>query len=270
MGYQHLEIEVVDGVGWLWLNRPDKHNALSEDMWEDIPAAMAELAGDDEVRAVVVAGRGPSFTVGIDLQMLMAVSPTDLPSDAARKMALYRKIKQLQGTMTALEVCPKPVIAAVHGWCIGAGVDLITAADIRIAAEDAVFGVRETKIGLVADVGTLQRLPKILAPGHVAELAYTGKDVDAAHAQRIALVNHVYPDHRELHAAAQALAAEVAANSPLVVQGVKAVLEAEQDMSTAAALDHVALWNASFLMSNDLAEAMAAFTERRPPDFTGT
>ncbi len=270
MEYEHLEIEVRDHVGWLWLNRPGKHNALSADMWADIPSAVAELADDPEVRVLAVAGRGPAFTVGIDLGMLMTVSQTDEPSEATRKMAFYRKVKQLQGTMSAFEQCPKPVIAAVHGWCIGAGVDLITACDIRLASADAAFGVRETKIALVADVGTLQRLPKVIAPGHVAELAYTGKDIDAAEAERIGLVNRVYRDHDALIEAATSMAAEIAANSPFVVQGIKAVLQAEEGMSTAAALEHVALWNTSFLMTDDLVEAMNAFVEKRPPEFKGT
>lgn len=270
MGYEHLEIEVGDHVGWLWLNRPEKHNALSADMWADIPGAVAELADDPEVRVVVVAGRGAAFTVGIDLGMLMVVNQNDEPSEATRKMALYRTVKRMQDTMTAFERCPKPVIAAVHGWCIGAGVDLITACDIRLASADAAFGVRETKIALVADVGTLQRLPKVIAPGHVAELAFTGKDIDAAEAERIGLVNRVYRDHDALLEAAGQMAAEIAANSPFVVQGVKAVLQAEEGMSTAAALDHVALWNTSFLMTDDLVEAMNAFVERRPPEFKGT
>jgi enoyl-CoA hydratase len=269
MGYEHIEIEVRDHVGWLWLNRPDKRNALSEDMWSDIPAAVRELDADEDVRVIVVAGRGPAFTVGIDLGMLMSVAPTGT-SDADSKRRLYRKIKELQETMTAFEATPKPVIAAVHGWCIGAGVDLVSAVDIRLASADATFGIRETRIGLVADVGTLQRLPRVLAPGHVAELAYTGKDIDAQHAERIGLVNHVYRDAETLHDAAESMALEIAANSPIVVQGIKAVLQAEEGMSTSAALDHMALWNAAFLMSNDLGEAMAAHMEKRAPDFTGT
>jgi enoyl-CoA hydratase len=270
MGYEHVEIEVVDHVGWLWLNRPEKKNALSEDMWADIPQAMADLGADPEVRVVVVAGRGDSFTVGIDLAMLARVNTHDGESEAIRKQNMYRLVKELQQTMTAFEACPKPVIAAVHGYCLGAGVDLITACDIRLATADAVIGIRETKLGLVADVGTMQRLPKVIAPGHMAELAYTGRDIDGREAERIGLVNRTHPSADDLFAAARALAAEIAANSPLVVQGIKAVLHAEEGMSTQAALDHMALWNTSFLMSNDLMEAMSAFMQKRPPDFTGT
>jgi enoyl-CoA hydratase len=270
MGHEHIEIEVVDHVGWLWLNRPDKKNALSEDMWADIPRAISDLGADPEVRVVVVAGRGDSLTVGIDLEMLMEVNTHEGESEAVRKMNMYRMVKVLQATMTSFEACPKPVIAAIHGYCLGAGVDLITACDIRLATADAVIGVRETKMGLVADVGTMQRLPRIVAPGHVAELAYTGKDIDGREAERIGLVNRCYESTDDLLAAARAMAAEIAANSPLVVQGIKEVLQAEEGMSTKAALDHVALWNTSFLMSNDLMEALAAFMQKRPPDFTGT
>lgn len=269
MGYQHLEVDVDGHVGWLWLNRPEKLNAMSEDMWADIPAAMAELDDDDSVRVIVVAGRGPAFTVGIDLAMLGSLDHA-ASSDAEKRMKLYQTIKRLQHTMSVFADSSKPVIAAVHGHCLGAGIDLITACDVRLASADATFSVRETRMGLVADVGTLQRLPKIIAPGHVAELVYTGKDVDASEAERIGLTNRTLGDRDALFQAADELAQQIAANSPLVVQGAKQVLREEEDMTTEAALDHVALWNASFLWSNDLQEAMMAFMEKRDPDFTGT
>jgi enoyl-CoA hydratase len=269
MGYQHLEVERQGRVGWLWLNRPDKRNALSADMWHDIPRAMDEVAADADVRAVVVAGRGPAFSVGIDLEMLGGMRPEGRSETEAR-FALYGKIKRLQATMSCLADCPKPVVAAVHGYCLGAGIDLITACDMRLATADAVFAVRETRMALVADVGTLQRLPRLIPAGHVADMVYTGRDLDAARAEKIGLVNDVYPDVDSLHEAAQGLAAQIAANSPLAVHGSKAVLSAGAGMTTEQALDHVALWNPAFLHSHDLAEALAAFVEKRPPDFTGT
>lgn len=269
MGYQHLEVDVAGHIGWLWLNRPEKLNAMSDDMWADIPAAMAELDEDASVRVVVVAGRGSAFTVGIDLAMLGGLDSA-ASSDAEKRMKLYQTIKRLQHTMGVFADSPKPVIAAVHGHCLGAGIDLITACDIRLASAGATFSVRETRMGLVADVGTLQRLPQIIAPGHVAELVYTGKDIDAAEAERIGLTNRTLPDPEALFRAADEVAQQIAANSPLVVQGAKRVLREEEDMTTEAALDHVALWNAAFLWSNDLQEAMTAFMEKRDPDFTGT
>ena len=269
MGYEHVEIEVRDGIGWLWLNRPDKLNAMPRDMWSDIPSAVSELDSDESVRAIVVAGRGRAFSVGIDLAMLSGME-IEAASEADKRTKLYREIRTLQGTFTSFADSPKPVIAAIHGYCLGAGMDLATACDIRLASSDAVFSVRETKMGLVADVGTTQRLPKIIPRGHVAELIFTGKDIDATEADRIGLVNRVHADHSELMEAVEAMATEIAANSPLVVQGAKRVLALEENMSTSAALDHMALWNSAFLWSNDLREAMVAHLEKRPPDFTGT
>jgi enoyl-CoA hydratase len=221
------------------------------------------------VRVVIVAGRGDSFTVGIDIAMLMGLQ-VEGASPADRNMQMFQQVKRLQSTMTAFESCPVPVIAAVHGYCLGAGIDLITACDIRLATADAVMGVRETRMGLIADVGTLQRLPKIIAAGHAAELLYTGSDVDGNEAARIGLVNRCFPDLESLEKGAMTLAETIAANSPLVVQGIKAVLAAEDGMGTASALDHIALWNTAFLQSNDLGEALAAHLERRPPHYTGT
>ncbi len=153
--------------------------------------------------------------------------------------------------------------------CIGGGMDLITACDMRLASADATFSVRETKIAIVADLGTLQRLPAIIPQGHVAELAFTGKDIAAERARQIGLVNDVYPDAEALLEAAHALAREIAANSPLAVQGAKAVLRAGEGRIIEEALDYVALWNASFLHSNDLTEAVTAFMEKRTPVFKG-
>lgn len=268
MGYDHLTIERRQGVGWLWLDRPAQRNALSPDMWADIPDAVAELGSDPQVRVLVVAGRGPAFTVGIDVEMLEDLPPEGR-SESEIRSRLYHEIKRLQTTMTAFADCPRPVIAAVHGWCLGAGMDLVTACDIRLASTDAVFSVRETRLALVADVGTLQRLPAIVGPGHASDLIYTGRDIDAVRAERIGLVNDVHPDVETLHTAAQSLGEEIASNSPLAVEGSKTVLRAGADMSATQALDHVALWNAAFMQSNDLQEALAAYGDKRPPDFTG-
>jgi enoyl-CoA hydratase len=184
-------------------------------------------------------------------------------------MALYRSIKKMQRTFSAVAECPKPVIAAVHSHCIGAGVDLITACDIRYASEDAVFSVRETKLAMVADVGTLQRLPGIVDPGALAEMVYTGRDYPAAEAHAMGLVGRVFPDADAVHKAALEVAHEIAANSPLAVQGAKAVLRAGEGRTVEENLEYVALWNSSFLASNDFIEATMAFLQKRPPEFTG-
>jgi enoyl-CoA hydratase len=188
---------------------------------------------------------------------------------AARASKARSEVLRLQASISAVAGCPKPVIAAVHGYCIGGGVDLIAACDIRLASADAVFSVREAKVAIVADLGSLQRLPAIIGAGHLAELAFTGKDIDAARAKEIGLVNEVSSDAEAVRAAAAALAAEIAANSPVAVQGTKAVLAANDGRTVTEGLEYVATWNAGMLASDDLVEAMTAFVERRPPTFTG-
>ncbi len=270
-----LALEVDGHVATLWLDRPEKRNAMGPAFWDDLPRAMAAIGDDPSVRVVVIAARGPHFSVGLDLVAMAGIAggaePTDgpRPSVASRARRSRAEIARLQASVTSVADCPVPVIAAVHGWCIGGGVDLIAACDIRLASADAQFSVRETKVAIVADIGSLQRLPAIIGKGHVAELAYTGKDISAARAESIGLVNHVSADAGTVLADARAMAAEIAANPPLAVQGTKAVLVAGEGRTVAEGLDYVATWNAAFLASDDLAEAMAAFVEKRPPVFTG-
>ncbi len=269
MGYEHIEVEHRDHVGVVWLSRPDKRNALSEDMWADLPSAIAGLDSDQQIRVIVLGGRGAAFSVGIDLGMLGSLQDIG-GSSAETNMRLYRKILELQATATSLAETNKPVIAAIQGWCLGAGMDLATACDIRLAAADAVFSIRETRMGLVADTGVLQRLPAIVGAGVTAHMAYTGDDFDAGWALEKGLVNTVYPDVESLHAGAFELAGQIASNSPLVTQGIKKVLSETASRSVEDALEYVAQWNSSFLISNDLMEAINAFLEKRDPDYTGT
>ena len=256
----------------LWLDSPERRNAMGPAFWQDLPRLIQELGDDPEVRAIVLAAKGPHFTVGLDLKAFGQLTGTNGGgggSDAIRRTRQYATIKRFQRAVTAVADCPKPVIVAVHGYCIGGGVDLITACDIRLASADALFTVRETKIAIVADVGTLQRLPRIIPAGHVAELAYTGKDITAARAKEIGLVNDVHKDAAATVAAAREMAVEIAENSPLTVQGVKAVLRAGEGRSVAEGLDYVALWNSAFFPTEDTGEALAAFTEKRRPNFRG-
>jgi enoyl-CoA hydratase len=190
-------------------------------------------------------------------------------SMAARARAGRVEVLRLQDAISAVSRCPKPAIAAVHGYCIGGGVDLIAACDIRLASADAVFSVREAKMAIVADLGSLQRLPAIIGPGHLAELAFTGKDITAERAKEIGLVNDVAADAEGVLKLGRAMAAEIASNSPLAVQGTKAVLAANEGRTVAEGLDYVATWNAGMLASDDLTEAVTAFMEKRTPKFTG-
>ena len=275
MQLENLTIERTGAVATLWLDRPAKLNALNRALWSAIPAAVAVLDTDPEVRVIVLAGRGKAFCAGIDLVdhapgMAAGGSLSGKGGSAVgKRLALLDDIRRYQDTCSCFANTNKPVIAAVHGVCIGAGMDLITACDIRLTSADATFSVRETRIAMVADVGTLQRLPRIIGDGPARELIFTGRDIDATRALAIGLVNEVLPDAASVHSRAHALAQEIAANSPLAVQGSKQVLGHAARREVQAELDYVALWNAAFLHSEDLAEAMTAFMQRRKPDFHG-
>jgi enoyl-CoA hydratase len=268
-------------IATVWLDRPEARNAMGQDLWRDLPLAMDAVTNHPEVRVIVVAAKGPHFTVGLDLKAMGGLlsgggDPGEADkaratpaSSAARARGTRSEVLRLQDSITAVARCPKPVIAAVHGYCIGGGVDLISACDIRLASADAVFSVREAKMAIVADLGSLQRLPSILSSGHLAELAFTGKDISAARAKEIGLVNDVAADAEGVLKAANELAGEIAANSPIAVQGTKAVLAANEGKTVAEGLDYVATWNAGMLASDDLTEAVVAFMEKRSPKFTG-
>jgi len=272
-----ISIERRGPVAVVWLDRPDQRNAFAPEFWTTLPSTMEDLGDDPGVRAVVVAAKGSAFTVGLDLKSFGPVIATGSldptaaapASPAAQRVKTRKLVETMQHTFSSLAQCPVPVIAAIHGYCIGAGVDLITACDIRYAAADAVFSIRETRLAMVADVGTLQRLPHIIDPGSVAELAYTGRDFDAGEAASMGLITRLLPNQDATLAAAIETAELIATNSPLAVRGTKAVLRAGQGKTVEEALDYVALWNAAFLHSNDLGEAMASFIERRPPEFKG-
>jgi enoyl-CoA hydratase len=266
-----MKVDVADGVAEVTLLGPGKGNAMGPDFWRELPLVFGTLDTHPDVRAVVLTGSGANFSYGLDLPAIMP-SWGPLLSDnalAAPRTKLLDEIREMQRTVTSIAECRKPVIAAVSGWCVGGGVDVISAADIRLASADAKFSVREVKVAIVADLGSLQRLAGIVGEGHLRELAFTGRDVDAGRAERIGLVNDVYPDQPAVLAAARELAGEIAANPPLVVQGVKDVLGQRRERHVADGLRYVAAWNAAFLPSEDLGEAAQAFFERRPPRFHG-
>jgi enoyl-CoA hydratase len=239
-------------------------------MFNELGAAFRELADDSELRAVILKSNAKHFTYGLDLAAAFSEQGSAFGGgDVKARLELRRTILRLQADLNAVAACPVPVIAAIHGRCIGGGIDLITTCDIRLASSDALLSVREIKVAMVADLGTLQRLPLLVSQGHLRELAYTGKDISAARAQQIGLVNDVYPDAADLSRAALDLAREIAENSPLAVRGVKQVLDFGLTKAPADGLAYVAAWNAAFLPSEDLMEAVVAFREKRPPRFTG-
>jgi enoyl-CoA hydratase len=265
-----LRLSIRDHVADVVLRGPGKGNAMGPDFWRECPRVFEKLDRDESVRAIVVSAEGNHFTYGLDLPAMMGdLSSAISEGLAASRTKLHDKVLELQRAFQLVAACKKPVIAAVNGWCIGGGIDFITACDVRLCTKDAKFSVREVKVAMVADLGTLQRLPAIVGHGHTRELALTGKDIDAARALRIGLVNDVSDTKEALLEAAHAMAREIAANPPLVVQGVKQVLESAHAPAVDAGLRYVAAWNSAFLPSKDLGEAFGAFLERRAPKFTG-
>ncbi|ALV46081.1 enoyl-CoA hydratase [Arthrobacter alpinus] len=257
-----VEEAPTPGVAVVRLTGPGRGNMMGLAFWAELPQLFAALDADDGVRAVVLAGTGNNFSTGLDVAEVLGswlerLGPGSR-AQAAQRTELLSVIKSLQDGVTAVATCQKPVIAAVHGWCIGGGVDLISGADVRLASDDAKFSIREVRLAIVADVGSLQRLRGIVGEGHLRELALTGKDISAQRAERIGLVNEVLEDPESLMSAALAMAGEMAANSPLAVAGTKAVLNEGREEDIARGLRHVALWNSSFMHSEDLLEAVAA------------
>jgi enoyl-CoA hydratase len=268
---ESLTVEVKDNVAQVTLIGPGKGNAMGPEFWAEMPVVFAELDADPEVRAIVLTGSGNNFCFGLNLLTMGNTLSDTMANEVSAKPRtdFHTHLKHLQHSISAVADCRTPTIASIHGWCIGGGVDLISAVDIRYASADAKFSVREVKLSIVADVGSLARLPYILSDGHLRELALTGKDIDAARAEKIGLVNDVLPDAQSALAAAHATAAEIAANSPLVTRGIKDVLDEQRTADVAASLRYVAAWNSAFLPSRDLKEGISAMFSKRTPNFTG-
>lgn len=271
MAYEFYLVEKKPPLAWVYLNRPEKKNAMNPPAWKETPPIFEDLDNDPEIRAIIVSGKGTCFSTGIDL-MGMA---TELPELMEKKQtggvkaAMRKKIRILQDTMTCIERCKKPVIAAVHGYCIGAGLDMITACDIRLSEKNAVFSLREAAVGIVADVGVLQRLPHIVGQGITRELAFTAKNIDAHRAKEVLLVNHVYETYEELMENAEKEAILISKMSPLAVCASKDVLNFGIGKSVEDGLAYVASMSTNIIPSEDLTEAVTAFIEKREPVFPG-
>ncbi|PHP67964.1 enoyl-CoA hydratase [Zhengella mangrovi] len=250
-------------VAEIAMNRPDVANAMSPDFWEDLPRIMDDLAADGSVRAAILTGEGRHFSGGMDLATFNSIAAL-LQSEPGRAAhALRGLILKLQDSFTAIERAPFPVIAAIHGACIGGAIDMITACDIRLASADAFFAIEEINIGMAADVGTLQRLPKLIAPALAAELALTGRRFDAAEARAMGLVSQVAADRDSVVSVARDMAQAMAARSPLAMAGIKRNLAYARDHSVADGLDYIATWNGGMLRAEDLMEAIKARGEKR-------
>ncbi len=267
--YQSLAFEQTDGVMTVSLLGPGKGNAMGPEFWEELPRAMDEINQLSDVRCIVFRGSGGHFSYGLDLpQMMPRLSAlTTGATMAHQRLDLMAQIRQMQLGFQKMYESPKPIIAAVHGWCIGGGVNMIAAADIRLCSQDAKFSLREAKLAITPDIGGLQFLPHIIGQGYTREMAFTGADYDAAFAEKIGLVNHVYETPDQLFAEASALAQRIVDNPSGAVQGAKQVLNYGIDKSIEDGLQYVALWNSSQLQSDDFSEAMQATLEKRKAEF---
>lgn len=293
--YTTLKATILDGnVGQLTLSRPERGNAQTVSppqpaprslqltlcpptpsfsqmtMWEELPAALAALQAAG-ARAIVLSGAGRHFCTGIDLSVLggEALQAEDAACAGRSRLRFISYVKILQAAMTACEAAPVPVLAAVHGACFGAGVDLVTACDMRYATADARFCVKEADLGLAADMGTLARLPGIVGDGVARDLALTAREMDGEEALRVGLVTRMFGSNEELEAGAVAAARALAAKSPLALAGTKHMMLKQRGRTVEEGLDAVAVWNAALLPgSADIREAFAARAEGRAPRFS--
>ncbi len=260
--FETLEVSFAEQVATVCLNRPDKANSMDSAMWRELQVCFEWLDAEPGVRVVVLTGNGKHFCAGLDLAMFGEVL-SDSGDPARRAEAFRRTVLRMQDNLSAIEQCRKPVLAAIHNTCIGGGVDMVCCADMRYATEDAYFSIREIDIGMTADVGTLQRLPRIIPEAMVRELAYTGRDMDAEEARALGFVNRVFEDRDTLLREVHAIARTIARKSPLAVRGSKEMLLYARDHSVQDGLNYVATWNAGMLSEQDLQEGIAAQLEKR-------
>lgn len=255
--FETLELSIEEKVATVHLNRPDKANAMNVPMWDELQVCFEWLDAEPDVRVVILAGNGKHFCAGMDLSVFGGLSGSK-QDPARRAEALRRTALRLQGNLTAIEKCRVPVLAAVHNTCIGGGVDMVCCADMRYASEDAFFSIREIDIGMTADVGTLQRMPRIVADGLVRELAYTGRNMDAEEAREVGFVNRVFENREVLMREVTAIARTIATKSPLAIRGTKEMVLYTRDHGVADALNYVATWNAGMLSQADLQAGIEA------------
>ncbi|PHR59765.1 MAG: enoyl-CoA hydratase [Robiginitomaculum sp.] len=267
MTYKSITLDIKDDIAHIVMNVPEKRNAMSADFWAELPQAVRDIDENVKARVIVISSTGPHFTAGIDISMLAGGVIDGGKEQPGYGEVFLDKVGYLQDSFSALEKCRIPVLIAVQGGCYGAGVDMITACDMRYATKDAFFTIYEIKVGMTADVGTFPRITNLLPEGIVRELAYTGRKMSAQEALQHGLVNAVYDDHNALLEGVMKIAADIAANPPLAVYGCKTAITYARDHTTQDALDHIGLWNASFLSPPEMMEAMQANAQKRAGRF---
>tara|TARA_B100000524_G_C23615619_1_gene357784 strand:- start:126 stop:989 length:864 start_codon:yes stop_codon:yes gene_type:complete len=272
MNYESFKYTSEEGVGHLILDKGEDLNKMTMNFWYELPRILDEIDKDASLRVLILSSTGKHFCAGMDLKNFGSLGndaekKTNVPDKARIGESLYRVAKELQDMLSKLEKLRIPVLAGIQGGCIGGGLDLVTAADMRFASKDAFFCIQEVNIGMAADIGTLQRLPRVIPEGKVRELAYTGRRMPAEEALEAGLVNKVYESHEEMISGLKEMAAVIASKSPLAVYGTKAILNFSRDHTIAEGLEYNALWSGAMLPQEDMAEAMMSNMEKRDPEF---
>lgn len=249
------------------LDRSEAFNSMNSDFWDELPAIVDALDRQAAARVVILSSKGKHFTAGMDLEVLsnLGGNPDDEP--ARRAEQARRWILSLQDTFTQLETARMPIISAIQGACIGGGVDMICATDMRFCTANAFFNIKETELGITADVGTLQRIQHVMPSGLARELAYSSRNLGAAEALSCGFVNKVYDTQEEMLTAVRALATAIARHSPMAVHGTKEMLNYSRDHSVQDSLNHMATWQSGMLQAPDVQEAMQAGAEKRAPKY---
>jgi enoyl-CoA hydratase len=270
MAYECFDVHMKGKVAHVVLDRGDELNTMTPAFWRELPTIVDDIDRRGEARAIVISSTGKHFSAGMDLSVFTGGSGAagDGSAEVGRQRANFRRgVLLLQDTFTSLERARMPVLAAVQGGCIGGAVDLVTACDMRYATADAFFCIQEINIGMTADVGTLQRLPKIIPEGLAREWAYTGDRIPAERARQAGLVNEVFDDHESLVGGVLEIAARIASKSPLAIWGTKEMINYTRDHSTADALNYIATWQTGMFQPADMMESFAAKGDKRAPDF---
>ncbi|KAA1171930.1 crotonase/enoyl-CoA hydratase family protein [Marinobacter salinexigens] len=266
--YECFSIDVKDYIAHVQLSRPEAMNSMNKAFWSELPQCMRDIEANTDARVIVISSTGKHFTAGMDLAVFSDPKALPMSGDPGRMAEnLRRLVLQLQDSLSSLEKVRLPVLAAIHGGCIGGGLDMVCAADSRYCTQDAYFTIKETELGMTADVGTLQRLPKLMPEGVVRELAYTGRNFSASEAQALGFVNAVYADQDAMLEAVMGIAAKIAANSPLAVTGCKEMLNFTRDHSVEDSLKYMATWQSGMFRPGDMMKTFQAKAQKQAPSY---
>ncbi|WOX06364.1 crotonase/enoyl-CoA hydratase family protein [Microbulbifer pacificus] len=266
--YSCFNVSIADHIAHVQLSRPDQMNTMNKAFWKELPELIGKIDGESLARVIVISSTGKHFSAGMDLSVFSDPNAVPMTGDPGRMGEnLRRVVMQLQDSLSSLEKSRIPVLVAIHGGCIGGALDMVCAADCRYASEDAFFTIKETELGMTADVGTLQRFPKLVSQGMVRELAYTGRKFSASEAHAMGLVNKVFANQEALIAAVMEIAAQIAANSPLAVVGCKEMLNYSRDHSVEDSLRYMATWQSGMFRQDDMMKSFIAKSQKTQPAF---